>query len=586
MMLFDKTRQQVFFLYWLICSIFILLFLYSGSIYAADIKVQIDRTQIELNETFTLHFEASDDVDDDPDFSPLEKDFRILNKSTSSNISIINGQYQKNLRWSVSLMALREGDLTIPSISFGNDSSPQYQLHISPVQQSKQGTNADFMSELDINTNTAYPQSQIIVTQRLLSSRNISAYEFSKLKMSGVDVSIQPLGEIKQFQTRRSNKAYLVLEQRYAIFPQSAGKLLIEPSIASARIALNSRSGFDPFRSNTETLRRASAQKTITVKPVPASFKGNHWLPANEVQLVEEFPENTSFKVGEPVTRTLSLLVDGQTASQLPELKLPEIANLKQYPDQPVLNDNSSDTGITGVQQIKVALIPTVVGSYTLPEISISWWNTQTGTLEKAHIAARTFSVSAVSGNTASQPPAVTTPAPTEKPEIIQQTDTPVTSINTNSGNEDNDSIWKLIALVLFFIWLVTVAIFWFTRNKKIQPTTISPPQTPSLRKIHQQLNDACNRNDPQNCKDALLIWAQAILPDKATYSLGDLTCYVDTPLAGFIHELNSQLYRQQDSGWKCHNLLELCKANESILRDGDSPNGQSAKDGLPPLNP
>lgn len=95
MMLFDKTRQQVFFLYWLICSIFILLFLYSGSIYAADIKVQIDRTQIELNETFTLHFEASDDVDDDPDFSPLEKDFRILNKSTSSNISIINGQYQK-----------------------------------------------------------------------------------------------------------------------------------------------------------------------------------------------------------------------------------------------------------------------------------------------------------------------------------------------------------------------------------------------------------------------------------------------------------------------------------------------------------
>jgi len=589
MMLFNQKTQKTDFLYWLICSLFVFLFLHSGLLYAADIKVQIDRTQIELNETFTLHFEASDDVDDDPDFSPLEKDFRIINKSTSSNISIINGQYQKNLRWSVSLMALREGDLVIPSISFGKDSSPQYQLHIAPIQQSKQGASADFMSELDISTSTAYPQSQIIVTQRLLSSRNISGYEFSSLKTSGVNVSTQALGDVKQFQTRRGNKAYLVLEQRYAIFPQSAGKLVIEPSIASARIALNNRSGFDPFRSNTETLRRASAQKTINVKPVPASFKGSHWLPANEVQLVEEFPDNTTYKVGEPVTRTLSLLVDGQTASQLPEFKLPDINNLKQYPDQPVLNDSTSDTGITGVQQIKVALIPTVAGSYTLPEINIAWWNVQTGTLENAQIAARTFKVSPASatakGTANSQPPALTAPTtPTLASETIQPSDLPVAS-ETNIRNQASDSIWKFIAIGLFIIWLVTIAVFWLTRNRKSRATEATPPQTPSLRKIHQQLNEACNSNNPQHCKDALLAWARAILSDKAVCSLGELALYVDSPLADFIQSLNSHLYKQQDSHWECHNLIELCKSSENTIQSRTR-HAQSDKDALPPLNP
>jgi len=340
----------------IIKTFFILSLLFALTAKAADISVKIDRTKIELNETFTLTFEASEDPDDDPDFSPLEKDFQVISKSSSSNMSIINGAYSRTKKWNITLIALRTGTLTIPQINFGSDTSPSYKVDITLPKKSTGRQGESFISELEISTNTSYPQAQIIVTQRLLSSSNITAYEFSPLKLSGVEVTSETLGDIKQFQVKRGDTPYLVLEQNYAIYPQSAGTLSIQPSVASARIAIQGsnrgRSAYDPFRSNTKTLRRSSEGKTITVKPMPDAFKGKHWLAAKEVQLVEEFPQGKTFKAGEPITRTLLLLADGQLSSQLPEFKTEEISGLKQYPDKPLLKNNVSDDGITGVQQL------------------------------------------------------------------------------------------------------------------------------------------------------------------------------------------------------------------------------------------
>lgn len=159
--------------------LFSLLLFANGSVLAADIQVKIDRQQIEVNQSFTLQFESSDDVDGEPDFSPLEKDFRIINQSSGSNISIINGEYRKSRHWSLTLIALRDGKLTIPSIQFGNDSSRAYQVEILPVKASEPGSQADFISELEVSREQVLLQGQVVVTQRLLSARNITAYEFS-----------------------------------------------------------------------------------------------------------------------------------------------------------------------------------------------------------------------------------------------------------------------------------------------------------------------------------------------------------------------------------------------------------------------
>lgn len=552
--------------------------LLSSSLYAAEIQVKIDRNSVELNETFTLTFEASSDVDDDPDFSPLEKDFQVLNKSTSSNISIINGQYQKNMRWNVTLMPLHEGTIIIPSIKFGSDKSPQYQINIRPVQTSADGSSAEFISELSISTQNTYPQAQVIVTQRLLSSSNINGYEFSKLKTSGVDVSIQALGEPRQYQTQRGGIPYLVLEHRYVLYPQAAGTLTIEPSIASARITFNNRSNRDPFRGNTKTLRRASEKRNIKVNPLPEAFKGKHWLPANEVQLVEAFPEGKNFKVGEPITRTLSLLVDGQSASQLPEFIIPEIKGLKQYPDKPVLNDTPStadtNAGIVGAQQIKVAIIPSHAGSFTLPAMSVPWWNVNTGKLEVAKIAARTFTVVGAAANGSSA-------APTSKQATVVATPTetvqaPVTT-TPKLISSSSALLWQIISLFLFVTLLTTLFMLWRTRRSMQIQEEIPHVTRPSLKQSYKQLGKACLENDAKQCKDALLNWGQALFVDSAVFSLGELAGRVDPTLADKINELNSALYKNQLDNWQCDGLIELCKGYErGFFNDIDTNNKNS----------
>ncbi len=539
--------------------IFILFWLLSFSANATDIQVKVDRTIIELNETFTLTFEANGEPDDEPDFSPLEKDFQILNKSTGSNISIINGQYTRSKKWRISLVALHEGNISIPPIHFGNDVSPGYQVTINQPQKSTGKQGEAFISELIISSDTAYPQEQIIVTQRLLSSSNINAYEFSPLKTSGIEIIEESLSDIKQYQTKRGNTAYLVLEQSYAIYPQSAGKLLIEPSIATARIALQgsrgNRSAFDPFRNNTKTLRRSSRKKNITIKSVPSAFKGKHWLVAKEVQLVEEFPESTKFKTGEPVTRTLLLLADGQNSSQLPELITQDVKGLKQYPDKPLLKNNINDEGITGVQQLKIALIPSSSGSYTLPAMSIPWWNTQTDTLEIAEIKARTFTVGNISDTPHIKAPNEKTPDVNITTENIKTL--PVKPVNIESP--DNTLPWKVISFLLTVALLITLFLLWKRKSVSTLTTDNIKHNEPSLKQAIRDLKQSCETADAQASKNALLLWGQALFTDKPVHSLGDLSGKVDEQLASKINALNSFLYRDSTEQWECSELFDLC---------------------------
>lgn len=569
------TRQLNFIRQLLLFS----LLLFTGSTaLAADIQVKVDRQQIEVNQSFTLQFESSDDLDGEPDFSPLEKDFRIINQSSGSNISIINGEYRKSRRWSLTLIALHDGKLTIPSIQFGNDSSRAYQIEVQPVKASEPGSQADFISELEVSREQVLLQGELVITQRLLSARNITAYEFSPLQTSGVDVVIEPLGDVKQYQTRRGNKPYLVLEQRHAIYPQAAGQLTIEPSLASARIALNSGSGFDPFRSNTQTLRRTSPARNIRVEAIPSSFSGSHWLPASEVQLVEEFPDTDTFKAGEPITRTLSLLVSGQLASQLPEFELPEIKNLKQYPDKPLLNNSKSDTGIIGVQQIKVALIPARGGNYTLPAMEIPWWNTQSGKMEIARLDARRFKVTPAGATTStdqdSAPKIISAPA-----ENASSVDTPVTDdagksvttdtiADTSSDNTQSHTLWKLLSLLLALGWLATLVFFIRRRRTSTRSQTPSSMHSTSVTAARRQLKAACESANPQQIKTALLQWGNALFSDQPVHSLGQLASRIalqpeSAELSQRLNQLNEHLYTNTPGDWRCDNLLLLCQAYE-----------------------
>ena len=537
--------------------------LISGALHAATITARTDRNPVQMNESIRLIFEATGSVDDDPDFSPLEKDFDIINQSQSSNISIINGSINRQKTWTLIIMPRQPGVFTIPSIEFGKDSSPQLRLIVKAVSQGATTENQPFFTELKLDTQQTYVQGQIIVTQRIYSSSNIARYGFGEIKTSGPDKVIETIGDEKQYQTKLGNTPYLVIERSYAMFPQASGTLEIEPAMVEASVVTTSSNYNDPFRRNTTIKRARSEGHSITVKDVPASFRGKTWLPAAEVQLVEQWSdEDKQFKVGEPITRTLSIFADGLMGAQLPKIPLTEVDGLKQYPDKPVLNDNKKTDGIIGGRQEKVAIIPTRPASFTLPAIELPWWNTKTGKLEIARLPQKTITVAgAASTPNKVLPSSSTTPSSTETSDLRLPT----------SDSKDSSG-WMWFSLLLASGWLFTTVYFWLRLNTPKNSVTIkNRVDAQSLSKAMKQLKSACQMNQPAACKDALLNWGRQLYADQTVTSLGQLAKLTGEPLASMIQQLESSLYGRNTNAWNSTGLVDACQVLSDELNKQNS---------------
>ena len=214
---------------------------------AAEIQVSIDRNPVQVNESFQLVFSLDTDLDRDPDFSALQQDFLILSNKRSNSISIINGEYRRSAKWGLKLMAKQIGEYTIPAVRFGDEFSKPFQVTVKPSSLASV-PHDKLVLELIADKNEVFVQGQVILTLRLLSATDISAYQFGKISLENLDAVVEPMGDERQYQTRIADRSYLVLEQQYALFPQQSGRLAIAPVRAEVRLPSKSSSWCCPWK--------------------------------------------------------------------------------------------------------------------------------------------------------------------------------------------------------------------------------------------------------------------------------------------------------------------------------------------------
>ena len=491
-------------------SAFILLLLIiTASEYAvaATIQTSVDRNPVSIDESFQIIFTANESPDDDPDFSPLEKDFVVLNQTSSTNSSWINGKSSKTIQWLVNVMAKQRGSLIIPAIKFGKDYSQTGTVLVADNGNKNVSTDEDLYIDVEATPLNPYIQSQVFYTLRLYTKVDISQAQLNEPELS--DAVIERLGEDNHFNTQVKGVAYSVTERKYAIFPQKSGKLTIKPLVLNAEVITNTRPMMNPFFNSqmSKTKRVESKAITLDVKPVPTPFTGKHWLSAEQLVLKQEWSSDLSqLKVGEPVTRTLSLVAKGTTVGQLPELNNTLTnAQLKTYPDQPVLQEQKKVDGLLAFREEKIAIIPSKTGATKLQAIEIPWFNTKTQQVEIASIPETTLT--AITGATelteAPKSPATTTVEPTPAPAINTGNDNPA-RINT----VPQTNIWLWIAVFLAVGWLTTLG--YFLRKQTVNQPIIEPSELDlNLTASIKALKLACANNDANAAKDALLIWGQ-----------------------------------------------------------------------------
>lgn len=518
---------------------------------AAQIQLSLDRNPVPVNESFTVTFSASEEPDGEPDFTPLQGDFEILNQAQSNEVSIVNGRATRSLSWQVQLLAKAAGTLEIPAIAFGRDRSQPFAVAIThgPVH-SRQGGAASLFVEADAEPRNPYVQAQVILTLRVLSR---VAFSGDLSQPDVPDAVVEKLDEDREYVALRDGVQFKVDERRFAVFPQRSGRLTIGPINLTAQLSRSGGGGFGPFfRPSPRQQRLHSEPIDLDVRPIPAAFTGQHWLPATRVVLSDSWlPASLEVPGGEPLTRTVTIKAEGATLGMLPELNGPgpQLAEVRQYPDQPVTHEEKTAHGVHSQRQRKIALMASRPGRFTLPALEIPWWNTVSDRMEVARLPERTMTVSP---SPQFPGPETAPPAPVEPPAEGRPPEPSVVSPQGESGR------WFWLALGLGLGWLLTVLAWWLSRRRaSAVAASARMAESPRESTLVRELERACRANDAVAARRALENWAALRWPNGAPGSLGER---FRGGLGAEYARLNRDLYGADAGSWRGEKLWKQFK--------------------------
>ncbi len=548
----------------------------------AAVRASLDRSVVYEGDTFTLTIERDGPSSRlQPDLGPLKKDFEVLGTQTSTRVTIINGRRSDTTRWQVQLQPRRLGQLRVPSLEVGGEKTSPIPLTVSEAPQqttARAGRHVFIETETATRGKPVYVQQQIPYTLRLFYDDRLQAGEIQAPEPE--NAVVERLGEDRRYDTVRDGRQYHVIERNYVISPEKSGDLHIPPASFRGRIALpqaararrprspmeefleNSPFANDPFFRNrlggglfddpfarpTQPVHVRGRAIDLTIKPRPAAA-GQNWLPAEAVTLTDSWTEDPpQLKVGEPVSRTITLQARGLSASQIPDLRLAAPAGARIYPEASQQENRTDGQTIYGVRRQTFTYIPGAPGTLEVPPITVDWWDTRHDQPASTTLPAWQIEVlpGAPGSSPAAPPPAPATHASGAKPETTPASQPPSTTPVTT---------W-LLAAGGALLAVVLLAAAWARYARRRPPG--HPSNAPGRRQATDRakrkaalraLQQACAGNHRRAAAQALLDLARAEWPDDPPRSLGALAARIATgqPL---LLELDRSLYAADGRTW------------------------------------
>lgn len=521
---------------------------------AAAVVAQLDRNPVALGDPVVLTFTADGIVSGDPDFTPLHQDFELRGQSQSNSFNMVNGVSRVHTEWELHLYPLKTGTVHIPSIQFGSDKSQALDLQVLDQPAPAAGNAPDIFIELAAEPKQPYVQQETIITQRMYHIVQLQPQaSLTHPSVESGKGDIQQIGNTVNTTAMRNGRNYQVIERRYALIPQQSGPLTLGRTTFEGILAEPGPGRFDPFGLSGKPIRRFSQPLALQVREQPASYTGKQWLPARSVTLNAHWQTPPDkLKAGEPVTLTLAIVADGLAAEQLPKLEVQVPAGVKAYTDQPELRNEAGSSGVVGVRQEKWVVVAPYNGTYALPGLAVTWWNTTTGKQETAKVDAVKM---VVTGGQAA-PAGVATPPPVAQPQTPAQTNPQAAAaVAVSSGFS---WAWYAAALLLMGALLSIGWLAWrwwrkpggVLKEKAQAAALLSTTRKPDAKAVWRSLEQACRQNQPQAAQDALVQWVGVGLNIQPAL-IASLRARAEPALQTEIDALNAALYGRGGAGWK-----------------------------------
>ena len=556
----------------------------------AAFTASVNRTVIASHETLELTLRTDVNNSDAPDLSPLEWSFDVLGTRQQSQTSIINGKREYARDWVITLVPKQQGNVVIPPIKLGDQQSEPISITVRDTATDDSGSDTSpLFMKAEVSSESIYVQQELIFTLQIFFS--VQLYDDNRLSALGIDDTlIQQLGETQKFDTIIDGIRYRGFELKYSIHPQAVGEMVI-PSLTFTGVAAEPRDPFGSIFSNGgKPVIARSPEIRIEVKPKPDNYPVKEtWLPARNLTIEETWsqPLNT-LKVGDAITRTITVEADGLSAAQLPPILMPQPEGVNSYPDKSGTEDRETLNGIQGQRTDSIAMIPTHSGTITLPEVEYSWFDTTSGETRVSTLPATTIHVAEDPNAKAQTPPLITTPAESEE---HKATECPEPVIASNEPDHTSIRLWFSIGFwqcltgLFALLWLVTLGI-WLRKSSARKPANshekIVDDYHPSQNQAQEaaafvHLETACQQKNARQALNELQNWSRFHLRNEKLASLSDcLNQLGSSELKASCNALEGSLYSAEPGVADIHallnTLLEECRRirNEKTEKGSD----------------
>ncbi|MBV2127673.1 BatD family protein [Arsukibacterium indicum] len=516
----------------LLCTLLSVL-LSSPAFAVSQLEARLDKNPVMLGESVLLEVTANSRLPASSiNFRVLDNNFTVMVPSVNQSTRVINGDVSHSTVWTVTLLPKASGSFTIPAFTVDNVSSQPIKIEVLPVQQGS-GTLRDVFLQSKVSSDELMVQQMVYYDVTIYFSGDIQRGSLSEPQLD--DALIQQVGQDQEGTELIDGERYRSITRRYAITPQRSGEFTIAPPTFTGDV-IDRDSARQSYFARSRTIVREAEPLSITVQPQPAGYTGD-WLVAGLVTLNEEWqPDQQQLTQGEPVTRIITLSAVDVSENQLPELNISMPDGFRVYQEQPQARGAERSGRLVAQKVITSAIIANTAGEFELPEVKISWWNSQTDRLEQTVLPGRTVQVQA-------NPNRPATPTIGSEPAAPLANPTPLPQSSSNWN-------WNYTSSALLSGWLLTLALLiWRQRQVRQQQPQLQKTARSSF--DSKSLRSACNSNNKAAAREQLLLWAR----HQRILSHGSLTTLSQQLSPGALKEqvtqLNAALYSDSAVNWQ-----------------------------------
>ncbi|WP_194436543.1 BatD family protein [Vibrio fluminensis] len=516
---------------------------------ANTLTATVSSNQVTKAEVFQLRLTYDDKIDSDRiDFSVLQNQFFLGQPSFGSSLNYVNGKRSSRSEWTIALKAKQLGTISIPSFSIDGASSQPIVIKVSQDKDlPKPSELVTIQAQLD--KKSLYPNEATQLKTRLIIKSDPRRLQDVKISPpAGESFTVEQEGEPNQYQTIINGVEATVVDQTFKVIAtQNGSHILNSLGFEATFVFGNNRSGTTKLL----PVKIAPEQLAIDVKAKPAD-SDLVWLPTSKLTLSQQWLDDQGnpvslikqpleLKLGDSITRQLTLTIQGIEAENFPDISLIYPDAVRHYSEKPQFK--TLDNGQTQMT-IRQVLIAQHAGKAVLPPISIPWFDTQNDVAKQTQVDGVELNIEAA--------------AITANPEISAP-------INTTQQLVTQSGFWPYLTILFALLWLITLLWHVNSRNKNTAINTTTENHANEFKQVISTVES----NDTVQIQYAVKHWLttqkgkndqieQQILAELSMMATKQYSAHPDKWNNRKLVDLIKKLYKQRANNQNSNNLTKL----------------------------